>query len=160
VRAIEARGGYTLTELIVTLVIFGILLAIAAPRLDAWLAHVRARGALNRVAVHLAYTRQMAVRTGGRARLQVEPSPDCPAPLNGAAGYRYRIFAGGDSLVYLVNLRLDGAPVCLTTNQSAEVVFNSRGLVVGFNNRTMSVRQGNHPPVSLTVSAVGRVLRN
>jgi type IV fimbrial biogenesis protein FimT len=160
VRAIEARGGYTLTELIVTLVIFGILLAIAAPRLDAWLAHVRARGALNRVAAHLAYTRQMAVRTGGRARLEVEPSPDCPAPRTGAAGHRYRIFAGGDSLLWLVDLRLDGAPVCLTTNQSAAVVFNSRGLVVGFNNRTMSVRQGNHPPVSLTVSAVGRVLRN
>ena len=159
-RAIGARGGYTLTELIVTLVIFGILMAIAAPRFDAMLAHVRARGALNRVAVHLAYTRQMAVRTGGRARLEVEPSPDCPPPRFGAAGYRYRIFAGGDSLVYLVNLRLDGGRVCLTTNQSAEVVFNSRGLVVGFNNRTMSVRQGSHPPVSLTVSAVGRVLRN
>jgi type IV fimbrial biogenesis protein FimT len=156
----EARGGYTLTELIVTLLIFGILLAIAAPRLDAWLAHVRARGALNRVAVHLAYTRQMAVRTGGRARLEVEPSPDCPAPRNGAAGYRYRIFAGGDSLMLMVNLRLDGAPVCLTTNQSGAVVFDSRGLVLGFNNRTMSVRQGSHPPVSLTVSAVGRVLRN
>lgn len=159
-RAMDARGGYTLTELILTLLIFGILLALAAPRFEAMLAQVRARGALNRVAVHLAYTRQMAVRTGGRARLQVEPSPDCPPPRNGAAGYRYRIFAGGDSLVYLVDLRLDGAPVCLTTNQSAAVVFNSRGLVVGFNNRTMSVRQGDHPPVSLTVSAVGRVLRN
>ena len=159
-RAIQTRGGYTLTELILALMIFAILLAIAAPRFDAMLARVRSRGALNRVAVHLAYTRHMAVRTGGRARLQVEPSADCPAPRNGAAGHRYRIFAGGDSLVWLVDLRHDGAPVCLTTNQSAEVVFNSRGLIVGFNNRTMSVRQGDHPPVSLTVSAVGRVLRN
>lgn len=159
-RTTNGKGGFTLTELIVALGIFGILLAIAGPRFEAMLAHVRARGALNRVAVDLAYTRQLAARTGGRARLQVEPAPDCPAPRTGAAGYRYRIIAGPDSLVYLVNLRLDGSPVCLTTNQSAEVVFNSRGLVVGFNNRTMSVRQGDHAPVSLTVSAVGRVLRN
>ncbi|HYR10493.1 MAG TPA: GspH/FimT family pseudopilin [Longimicrobium sp.] len=158
-RSIDAKGGYTLTELILTLLIFGILLALAAPRFESMLAHTRARGALNRVAVDLAYTRHMAVRTGGRARLQIEPSPDCPPPRIGAAGYRYRIIAGGDSLVYRVNLRLDGSPVCLTTNQSASVVFDSRGLVVGFNNRTMSVRQGNHPPVFLTVSAVGRVLR-
>ena len=78
----------------------------------------------------------------------------------GAAGHRYRIIVAPESVAALVDLRLDGAPVCLTTNQSAEVVFNSRGLVVGFNNRTMTVRQGNHPPASLTVSAVGRILRN
>jgi prepilin-type N-terminal cleavage/methylation domain-containing protein len=160
VRATDAKGGFTLMELLVALVVFGILMAIAGPRFEAMLAYTRSRGALNRVAVDLAYTRQMAARTGRRARLQVEPSADCPAPRTGTAGYRYRIFAGADSLVYLVDLRLDGSPVCLTTNQSAEVVFDSRGLVVGFNNRTMSVRQGDHPPVSLTVSAVGRVLRN
>jgi prepilin-type N-terminal cleavage/methylation domain-containing protein len=160
VRATNGKGGYTLVELLVVFAVFGILMAIMGPGFKAALAHTRARGALNRVAVDLAYTRQLAARTGGRARLQVEPSPDCPAPRTGASGYRYRIIAGPDSLVYLVNLRLDGSPVCLTTNQSAEVVFNSRGLVVGFNNRTMSVRQGDHPPVSLTVSAVGRVLRN
>lgn len=147
-------------ELLVVLAVFGIIMAIVGPRFEAALAHIRARGALNRVAVDLAYTRHMAVRTGRRARLQVEPSADCPQPGIGAAGHRYRIIAGPDSLVYLVDLRLDGSPVCLTTNQSRDVVFDSRGLIVGFNNRTMNVRQGSHPPVSLTVSAVGRILRN
>ena len=155
-----SRGGFSLMELLVVLAVFGIMMAIVGPRFEAALAQIRARGALNRVAVDLAYTRQMAARTGRRARLQVEPSPDCPPPRIGAAGHRYRIIAGPDSLVYLVDLRLDGSPVCLTTNQSREVVFDSRGLIVGFNNRTMSVRQGSHPPVSLTVSAVGRILRN
>lgn len=155
----NAEGGFSFVEMLVTLTILGILMAIMAPRFEGTLAGIRSRGALNRVAGHLAYTRQMAVRTGGRARLQVEPSPDCPPPRIGAAGHRYRIVVGDDSVVARVDLRLDGTPLCLTTNQSAEVVFNSRGLVVGFNNRTMSVRQGSHPPVSLTVSAVGRVLR-
>ncbi len=156
----NARKGFSLVELMLTLTILGILVAIMAPRFEATLAGIRSRGALNRVAGHLAYTRHMAVRTGHRARLRVEPSADCPAPRVGAAGHRYRIIVGADSVAALVDLRVDGVPVCLTTNQSAEVVFNSRGLIVGFNNRTMSVRQGDHPPVSLTVSAVGRVLRN
>lgn len=159
-RATDANPGFSLVEVMVTLAMLGILMAILAPRFDATLAHIRSRGALNQVAAHLAYTRQLAVRTGGRARLQVEPSADCPPPRVGAAGHRYRIIVAPESVAALIDLRLDGHPVCLTTNQSAEVVFNSRGLVVGFNNRTMTVRQGDHPPVSLTVSAVGRVLRN
>lgn len=159
-RATNAKGGFTLVEVVLTMVILGILMAIMAPRFEGTLARIRSRGALNRVAVDLAYTRHMAVRSGHRARLQVEPAADCPAPRVGAAGHRYRIIVAPERVVRLVDLRLDGTPVCLSTNQSGEVVFNSRGLVVGFNNRTMTVRQGNHPPVSLTVSAVGRVLRN
>lgn len=159
-RAADANGGFSLVEVMVTLVVFGILMAIMAPRFEAALAHIRSRGALNRVAGHLMYTRHLAVRTGTRARLQVEPSADCPSPRIGAAGHRYRIIVAPESVAAVVDLRLDGSPVCLSTNQSAAVVFDSRGLVVGFNNRTMTVRQGDHPPVSLTVSAVGRVLRN
>ena len=159
-RATNAKGGFTLVEVVLTVVILGIVMAIMAPRFEGTLARIRSRGALNRVAADLAYTRHLAVRSGSRARLQVEPSPDCPTPRVGAAGHRYRIIVAPESVAALVDLRLDGSPVCLTTNQSAEVVFNSRGLVVGFNNRTMTVRQGDHPPVSLTVSAVGRILRN
>ena len=159
-RTTNGKGGYTLVELLVVFAVFGILMAIMGPGFKAALAHTRTRGALNRVAVDLAYTRHLAVRSGRRARLQVEPSADCPAPRMGAAGHRYRIIVAPESVAAVVDLRLDGQPLCLATNQSAAVVFNSRGLVVGFNNRTMTVRQGNHPPASLTVSAVGRILRN
>lgn len=159
-RATDFKGGFSLAEVVLAIVVMGILMAILAPRFEGTLAHIRSRGALNRVAVDLAYTRHLAVRSGRRARLEVEPSADCPSPRVGAAGHRYRIVVAPESVAAVVDLRLDGQPLCLTTNQSAEVVFNSRGLVVGFNNRTMTVRQGDHPPVSLTVSAVGRVLRN
>jgi prepilin-type N-terminal cleavage/methylation domain-containing protein len=155
-----AAGGFSLAEMVMALAVFGILSVIAIPRFEAMLAHIRVRGALNRVAVDLAYTRQLAARTGARARLRIEPSPDCPSPRTGAAGHRYRVIAGPDSVAYVVDLRLDGPSLCLTTNQSREVVFDSRGLLVGFNNRTMTVRQGDRPPVSLTLSAVGRVLRD
>lgn len=156
----DAKGGFSLVELVLAVAVLGILMVIAAPRLEGALAQIRSRGALNRVAGHLAYTRHLAVRTGGRARLEVVPSGDCPSPRTGTAGHIYRIVLAPDSIVAQVDLRLDGAPVCLSTNQSSGVVFNSRGLVLGFNNRTMSVRQGDHHPVSLTVSAVGRIYRN
>jgi len=39
------------------------------------------------------------------------------------------------------------------------VEFRSTGVLVGFDNRTIVVRQGKHPPDTLTLSAVGRVRR-
>jgi prepilin-type N-terminal cleavage/methylation domain-containing protein len=153
-------GGFSLPELVTVMVVFGIMAMIAMPRWEGVLARIRTHGAASRVAADLAYTRQLAARTGRRARLQIEPSRDCPAPRTGAAGHRYRIIvAGPDSVAARVDLRLDAGRVCLTSNQSAAVVFTSSGLTAGFNNRTLSVRQGGHPPAFLTVSSVGRVLR-
>lgn len=153
-------GGFSLAEVMVAIVIFGIMAMLAMPRWEGVLARIRTRGAAARVAADLAYTRQMAARTGRRARLEIEASADCPSPRTGVAGHRYRIIvAGPDSVAALVDLRVDAGRVCLTSNQSARVVFTSSGLPVGFNNRTLSLRQGKHPPTLLTVSAVGRVRR-
>ena len=156
------RAGFGLTEVLTAIVIFGIMAMIAMPRWEATLAYVRTRGAIARVAADLAYTRQLAARTGRRARLEIEPSADCPTPpRSGASGHRYRIvIAAPDSVAARVDLRLDAGRVCLTSNQSAQVVFTSNGLVAGFNNRTLSVRQGDYAPAFLTVSSVGRVRRN
>lgn len=156
----RGRSGFSLAEMMVVIVVFGLLAMLGLPRWEAFLAHVRTRGAVARVAADLAYTRQLAARTGRRARLEVQPSADCPAPRTGASGHRYRIIvAGPDSVAAQVDLRLDAGRICLTTNQSPQVVFTSAGLTAGFNNRTLSVQQGSHAPAHLTVSAVGRVLR-
>jgi prepilin-type N-terminal cleavage/methylation domain-containing protein len=153
-----ARGGFSLVEMMTVLVVFGIMAMMAMPTLEAVLAQVRTRGAASRVAADLAYARQVAARTGRRARLEIEPSADCPAPRTGAAGHRYRIIvAGPDSVASLVDLRLDAGRVCLTSNQSGRVVFTSSGLVAGFNNRTISLQQGRYSPTLLTVSALGRI---
>lgn len=156
------RGGWSLVELLVVLVIAGIAAAIVAPRMEGMLAVMRVRGAANRLAADLAYTRHLAVRTGRRARLVLERSADCPTPPRAVvAGHRYRIVvASPDSVAVRVDLRVDGGRLCLSSNQSAEVVFNSRGLLAGFNNRTLTLRQGAAPPRTITLSAVGRILRN
>jgi prepilin-type N-terminal cleavage/methylation domain-containing protein len=154
-------GGFSLPEMLTVVVIFGIMAMMAMPTCEAILAQVRTRGAASRVVADLAYARQMAARTGRSARLEIERSPDCPAPRTGAAGHRYRIIvAGPDSVASVVNLRVDAGRVCLTSNQTARVVFTSNGLLAGFNNRTLSLQQGRYSPTMLTVSAVGRVRRH
>ncbi|HVH13690.1 MAG TPA: GspH/FimT family pseudopilin, partial [Longimicrobium sp.] len=120
----------------------------------------RTRGATNRVAGDLAYTRQVAIRTGNRARLVLERSADCAAPPGWTAGHRYRVIRmERDSIVARRDLRLDGAPLCVAANGSGPVEFRSTGILVGFDNRTIVVRQGRHPSDTLTLSAVGRVRR-
>jgi Tfp pilus assembly protein FimT len=156
----KESAGATLHELVMSLVIVGILAALAAPRMERMMAVVRTRGAVNRLAADLAYTRQLAARSGQRARLAVERSSDCPAAPGGWGGYRYRIVRGGpDSVVVVRNLRVDDAPICVWANGSGPVTFRSSGLLAGFNNRTIVVRQEDNVPDTLTLSVVGRVRR-
>jgi prepilin-type N-terminal cleavage/methylation domain-containing protein len=65
----SGTAGFTLHELAVVVVIMGIAAAMAGPRLERLAALARTRGAANRLAADLAYTRQLASRTGCSARL-------------------------------------------------------------------------------------------
>ncbi len=154
------RAGFTLHEMAVVMAIIGIAVTLAVPRLERFAAIARTRGAANRLAADLAYTRQLASREGCSARLVLEGSADCPAPAGWTAGHRYRILrCGPDSVVARRDLRLDGAPLCVAASGSGPVEFRSSGVLVGFDNRTFSLRQRQHPADTLTLSAVGRVRR-
>lgn len=156
----KRNAGFTLHEMAVVVAVFGIAMAIAAPRLERMTALARTRGAANRLAADLAYTRQLATRTGCSARLVLERSTDCSAPAGWTAGHRYRVLqCGPDSVAARRDLRLDGAPLCAAANGPGPVTFRSSGVLAGFNNRTIVVRQGTHPADTLTLSAVGRVRR-
>ena len=155
----RGRGGFSLAELTAVVSILGILAALGGPRMMEQLAWIRVRGAANQLTAGLAYARQLAVRNGDRARLVVIPAPDCPAGPGQVAGHRFHVVATG-GVASAVELRGGGSRVCLSTNQSDAIVFSSRGLPVGFGNRTYVVwQEGRRAADTVTVSSVGRVLR-
>lgn len=170
--AFEARGwgmgwtwrstrGYTLAELMIVLCVAGILYALLSPVWTGYVTHVRVRGAANRVAGDLAYLRALAVNRGHAAVLVLEPSADCRVSHRGRlAGHRYRVYSRSEPGVALrtVDLRIDAARLCMEMNGTDSLVFNSRGLLAGFNNRTIWLHQADRAD-SLTVSVVGRVRR-
>jgi len=153
------RTGISLVELTTVLLLLATVTGLAVPRFNRALALMRVRSAANRLAGDLAYVRQMAGRDGRRAHLVFIPAGDCAAPPGGVAGHVY--FVLPDSVVRPedTGTRRDAGRTCLASNQSGVVTFNSRGVLVGFNNRTLVVSQGADAVDTLVVSAVGRVLR-
>lgn len=146
--------GYTLYEMMATLVIAGIAMSFAIPSLEGVLRRERVRGAMNRLAGDLEFTRMAAVRNGRSAVFRFTPAPGCPRP--GGTGYRIRI--NGTSTVLREWYPADGVPVCFRTNNSDSLIYNSRGLLAPFNNRTIRGELGGARD-SLTVSSVGRIYR-
>jgi|SRR5215218_7245083 len=139
-------------EMVMTLTIAGILMSIAVPRMDRIIRRERVRGAANRLAVDLGYTRIMAMRGGSGAVLRFLPDPRCP---RGGSGYRIALRHGQGDLRTLS--AGPGVLVCYRSNNSDSVIFTSRGLLAPFNNRTIWVAEGDIRD-SLTLSVAGRIL--
>jgi prepilin-type N-terminal cleavage/methylation domain-containing protein len=156
----DGGGGHTLLELLTAVAVVGIALAVALPRLEGWLVHLRTRAAAVALASDLALARAAAVREGRRVALVVEPAADCPSPEPGVAGLRYRVeVVESGRLLATRSLQGGPRPLCLSSNRSDRVVFDPRGLLAGHNNRTLVLRQGGAAADTITLSAVGRVLR-
>lgn len=153
----HARG-YTLMEAMVALTIAGIMMSMAVPRMDGIIRRARVRGVTNRIAADLQYTRMLAVRSGSSAVLRFVPDPRCPAlarARRGGAGYAVAML-GSAAVIHRWTAE-PGVRVCLETTNGDSVVYNSRGLLAPFNNRTVWAVDGKIRD-SLTVSVAGRVL--
>ncbi|HEU4561980.1 MAG TPA: GspH/FimT family pseudopilin [Longimicrobium sp.] len=146
--------GYTLFEMMATLVIAGIALSIAVPGMEGVLRRERVRGAMNRLAGDLEYTRMAAVRNGRSTVFRFIPGPGCPPP--GGTGYHIRV--KGSTTVLRQWYPADGVHVCYWTNNADSLVYNSRGLLAPFNNRTIRGVLGGARD-SLTISSLGRIYR-
>ncbi|HEU4454644.1 MAG TPA: prepilin-type N-terminal cleavage/methylation domain-containing protein [Longimicrobium sp.] len=149
-------GGFTLLEVMIVLVVVGIAAGIAAPKMNAYLARHRVRAALNRLAVDLAYARAVAVRSGSGAVLRFHPEPECGA--RATAAYSITLRGAHPGPPRRSSVRDVGGRVCLLYNGPDSVAFNSRGLLLPFQNRTVwSTEAGLRD--SLTISVMGRVYR-
>jgi type II secretory pathway pseudopilin PulG len=155
-RALAGARGTSLIEVVTVTAIMGVLVSLATPRMERFVRRARVHGAAMMLRQDLAYARMLAVRSGHGAVVRFFRSTDC-AWAGRQGGRSYRITPRGPS--FQVNpspLRLLGERVCYDLNGSDSLVYNSRGLLAPFNNRTIWLADGELRD-SLTVSVMGRI---
>ena len=148
-------AGFSLHEVLVTLVIASIAMSIAVPRLEGFIRRERVRGAMNRLAGDLEYTRIAAIRHGRGASLRFVPDARCA----GRGGGGYVVEVRGTGRILRTSFAPDDFPLCYSMNGATNAVtYSSNGLLAPFNNRTIRAVEGAIRD-SLTVSAIGRIYR-
>lgn len=149
--------GHSLPELLAVLSIVGILVSIAVPRLDGYISRARVRGAAGMLRGDLTHARMLGVRSGHGSVVTFLREPEC-ADDDPRAGRAWRVAARGPSRAEIpASLRALAGRVCYAWNGSDSMIFNSRGVLAPFNNRTLRVREG-AVVESVTVSVAGRIL--
>jgi prepilin-type N-terminal cleavage/methylation domain-containing protein len=146
--------GYTLLELITVLVVLAVCASLAAPRLQAMASRMRARAALDQVAMDLYQARMLAIQEGTRTVMRFRRRTDraeCHAPT-----YTIVVRATPERTARTTTLDLP-ASACLRLGTVDSVTFNSRGLPDGVG-RKVILQQGGITD-SLTFSLLGRTFR-
>jgi prepilin-type N-terminal cleavage/methylation domain-containing protein len=146
--SLRHRGGFSLAEMLIVLVIIGIALAMAVPRMQGVLHESALQGSLNQVASDLTLTRLRAVRGASRASLTIN-----------AAGTGYTVVVdptGTPQTVKTVSFATDPRGLVLSPANTS-VTFDSRGLLVTGTTTIVAARQGRRD--SVFVTGVGRVYR-
>lgn len=143
-------AGFTLIELVVTLVVVALLAGLAVPSLSRTLSRARVDGALNRLTGEIFLARALAARHSRPLLIRFEPPTGC------AEAYEVVDDAGG--VLRRVTVDRQSSGVCLTANVPHPMRVNSRGMLTGAQ-RTISAASGRESD-SATVSLVGRVYRS
>jgi prepilin-type N-terminal cleavage/methylation domain-containing protein len=147
--------GYTLLELLTVLVVLAVGASLAAPRLTAMTARVRARAAVDRVASDLYHARVLAIREGSRTVLRFSrrgDRPECHVPV-----YSVAVRTVPERTAWTTSLELP-ASACLRLGTVDSMTFNSRGLPDGVG-RKVRLEYGGATD-SLTFSLLGRTFRH
>lgn len=150
----RTRRGFSLVELLTSMVLVGIILALAIPSLEQTLRLMRARSTMNRVASALFQTRMAAVREGRTVEMVLTASGDrC------VQGYVIRPRTGV-GYAPPVDLAEDLRGLCLRHGRSprdSAIGFNSRGMLRGDNSSFWFT-----DPIiadSIVISIAGRIRR-
>jgi prepilin-type N-terminal cleavage/methylation domain-containing protein len=152
---LQHARGFTLIELMITIVIFGILVAILGPNLSGYLNFNRLDRAANQVTGDIAYARMVAVRSAQRVTLEFTPTG-------------YHVLRNGTAdPVKRVSLAQEhpGLSLSLTPAQAGTgdvigtLVFDSRGILQGGGSSTIRLQRSGKN-AELQVSLTGRVIRD
>ena len=140
------RNGYSLVELIVALAIVSVVTGLLARRAIAWLDWIAVEEAAQDVTMALSATRNRAVVSGVRTRLEIESDSLRLSELHEGA---WRASGG-----WLGPAQF-GVNVAVSTKQ---IAFDPLGLGVGPSNTRVELTRGFHS-ATITTSRLGRVKR-
>lgn len=150
--SLRSRSGFTLAEVLAALVIFGILLAIAAPRMTGIVKSAGRSSVTNQLAADLSLTRMRAMRAGNRARLVINTA---------GTGYTVELRGRDGALVEqvkTVSLTRDYPGLTLSPANDS-VVFDGRGLRRSGATTIVAMQGSTSLRDTLTISALGKVNR-
>lgn len=148
-RHLHRRGGYTLAELLIVIVIAGIVATMAAPRLSNFLRHLSARSATSTVVADLTLARTQAVREGRTVSLRV----------TSATAYQVTVDNGANPIRTIKTVDVARTQKKVTLTPSPTVIsFDPRGMLRAGSASELRVARGTQTD-TVSISAVGRVYR-
>jgi type IV fimbrial biogenesis protein FimT len=146
------QRGVTLIELLVTISIAAILLALGVPSMGDFLRSNRVSGATNDLAAMLYLARSEAVKRG--ANVTVCPDSDADSTCEATTDWN-------DGVVVLANAapirRMGAAPQVTMTNTVNSVIYDSRGVAAA---GTITLTEGTCPDRTqrqIDIAATGRI---
>jgi type II secretory pathway pseudopilin PulG len=142
-------AGFTLIELAILLVLFGLLAGMAVPSLSRTMSRARVDAALSRLSADLFLARALAVREARPLRIRFLPPTGCAV--------RYEIVTDSGAVLRSVTSDPERTGVCLGSNVARPMRVNARGMLIG-SPRTLRASRGDIAD-SAVVSIVGRVYR-
>jgi type IV fimbrial biogenesis protein FimT len=146
IRTARRAAGFTLIELMTTLVVLGILIALAAPKMSGWINHTRVESTMNGLMGDINFARMLAVRSGNRVEIEIKPTEYVISTTQG----------GTKRTAKRVNLTTEHPGVTLTSANTT-LTFNSRGLLVAGNGKVTATKA--NQTAELDVLPTGRAYR-
>lgn len=148
----RSRGGFSMAELLAVVVLLGILVAIAAPRMSGVVSAAGRGSAVNQLAVDLSLTRMRAIRAGSRARLVIN-----------STGTAYSVELRGTDGTVLEQVKtvslLRDYPGLTLSPANDSVVFDGRGLRRAGATAIVASKAAVSTKDTLIISPLGKVTR-
>ena len=144
-----SESGFTLLELLTTLVVMAVLVSLAAPSMKGVASGARTRGAIDQLTADLALARMYAVRDGRRTTVAI------------TSATRYALVRspfGAQDTIKRVDLARDAAGVRLSP-ATGTLAFDSRGLLQTGSLTQVKAMHSSRAD-SVTISSVGRTYRD